>query len=225
MKTLVTPLSDNPKTLTDQCYISLRNDIIQGQLEPGFKLRIEHLRKHYEVGATPLREALSKLTADGFVHAQGQRGFCVAPVSLQDLQEITELRVMLETHAVRMSVKNGDDQWEARVVAAFHTLSRWEEDSVSDIEQWEVRNFAFHDAVMSGHPSAWLSRFHQTLYDQHRRYRNICLRQRSIPRKLHEEHQRICDAALARDADTCCAETEQHIRRTADIAQQVLANH
>lgn len=57
---------DSPRTLTSYIYGQLREDIIQGKLVPDSKLKIEHLRKEYNVGATPLREALSRLSSDGF---------------------------------------------------------------------------------------------------------------------------------------------------------------
>src|SRR5690606_40721343 len=84
-----------PKTLTDQAYMMLRADVIAGRLKPGAKLRVEQLRGQYEVGATPLREALSRLSADGFVISEGQRGFRVVPMSVADLQDITNVRILI----------------------------------------------------------------------------------------------------------------------------------
>ena len=85
-----------PRTLTDQAYQCLREDIVHGRFQPGEKLRIEHLKRLYDVGATPLREALYSLSSDGFVQVQGQRGFRVADMSLEELRDITDLRVVLE---------------------------------------------------------------------------------------------------------------------------------
>ena len=67
---------------------------------PGEKLRIEHMKDDYGVGGATLREALSLLISDALVVSQGQRGFRVAPVSLEDLADITETRVMLEGEAL-----------------------------------------------------------------------------------------------------------------------------
>ena len=118
-------LMEVPKTtLTDQAYSHLREDIVHGKFNPGDKLRIEFLKQTYEVGATPLREALYRLSADGFVQVQGQRGFRVAEMSLSELRDITDLRVVLEGMALIQSVENSDDAWESRVVAAFHHLPR-----------------------------------------------------------------------------------------------------
>jgi DNA-binding GntR family transcriptional regulator len=213
------------KTLTDQAYRRLREDIVHGKFPPGDKLGIEFLKKTYDVGATPLREALYRLSADGFVHVQGQRGFRVAEMSLEELKDITNLRVMLEGMALTQSLDNSDDEWESRVVAAFHHLTKAEKQTDPDIQEWEVRNREFHLALVSCCNSPWLMRFHEILYDQHKRYRNIARVDRSSRRNVHDEHTTICDAALAKDVKALCAANEKHIRRTAEITGQILAEN
>ncbi len=214
------------KTLTDQVYHQIRRDIIEGTIAPDSKLHIEQLKKQYDVGATPIREALSRLSSDGFVITQGQRGFQAAPVSALDLADVTELRIMLEKRALRKSIELGDDQWESRVVATFYQLTKAEQNKDTiDAEEWEMRNRDFHHALISSCSSVWLTRFYNLLYDQHKRYRNLSLAANAkadTKRDLHAEHQRIFDAALARDADTACAEAEIHIRKTAEVTLAVM---
>lgn len=212
-----------PKTLTDYVYGQLREDIIQGKLAPDSKLKIEHLRGEYNVGATPIREALSRLSSDGFVITEGQRGFRVSPTSAEDLDDVTELRITLELKALKSSILHGGDAWESRVVATYYQLSKVEElDLFAHIETWEQRNHDFHWALISACTSKWLLHFYNILYDQHKRYRNISLVANLGNRAIHAEHQRIYDAALARDVETACRETESHIRLTAQITHQVL---
>jgi len=214
------------KTLTDQAYQRLREDIVHGAFEPGEKLRIEHLKKSYEVGATPLREALYRLSADGFVNVQGQRGFRVADMTQEDLEDLTNLRVALEGMALTQSVANGDDEWESRVVAAFHHLTKAEDQADPDIQEWEVRNRDFHLALISRCASPWLMRFYETLYDQHKRYRNIArIDDRNTGRNVHAEHQAIYDAALAKNTEVLVDANERHIRGTAEITGKVLAEN
>ncbi|MES9878720.1 MAG: FCD domain-containing protein [Candidatus Sedimenticola sp. 1PA] len=212
-----------PKTMAGILYGQLREDIINGSLLPSSKLKIEPLRKQYDVGATPLREALSRLSADGFVVMEGQRGFRVAPISLSDLDDVTEMRITLELKALRNSILHGGDGWESRVVASYYQLRKLEENGPSEqIEVWEQRNHDFHAALISACTSKWLLRFYKILYDQHKRYRNISLTSNLGQRDLPGEHKRIYEAALARDAENACQETEQHIRQTAGISRQVL---
>jgi DNA-binding GntR family transcriptional regulator len=214
-----------PKTLTDQAYIKLRNDIIAGEFKPGSKLRIEQLKSVYGMGATPLREALSRLTENGFVTLEGQRGFRVSEISIADLTDITNLRIMLENQALRESIRNGDDAWEARVIAAFHQLAKVETSDTPDFLLWEERNRHYHLALISACNSPWLKRFHETLYDQHKRYRNLGQLNRSPARDVHAEHKVILDASLARDAATACQANEKHLRRTAEVVTRILSQN
>jgi DNA-binding GntR family transcriptional regulator len=215
-----------PRTLTDRAYQALRGDIIGGALEPEAKLRVEHLRKRYELGATPIREALSRLAAEGLVRGVGQRGFWVAPISVEDLEDVTDMRVLLETHAVRLSIERGDDAWEARVVAAHHQLAKVEaavrEDPDEVFPEWERRNREFHDALIAAVPSRLLHQFRWSLYDQHERYRRLSI-QSAAPRDVAAEHRAIFEATLARDAERACQLTEEHIRRTAENLRRLVS--
>ena len=112
-----------PRTLVERAYLSLRHDVVCGKLAPGERLRVEHLKDQYEVGAGTLREALSLLVSDALVTSEGQRGFRVAPISLADLEDVTNTRVMLETEALRQSIRRGDAQWEAALVASYRLLT------------------------------------------------------------------------------------------------------
>lgn len=205
-----------PKTLVELAYRSLRRDIIEGRLTPGEKLRIEHIKDNYGVGAGTMREALSLLIADTLVVSQGQRGFRVAPVSLEDFGDITETRVMLECEALRQSIALGDDAWEGELLSAFHRLSKAEEklaDSDSR-EEWEERNRIFHEVLIASCPSQWIKHFLSILYFQAERYRRLSLQQKAVPRDIHAEHEALFKAALARDADQACKLLAEHIRFT-----------
>lgn len=211
-----------PKTMSDYAYQRLRSDIIAGRRQPGAKLRVDQLRRDYEVGATPLREALSRLSADGFVIAEGQRGFRVVPVSAEELEDITNVRILIETETLRNSIAHGDDAWEARLVGVYHQLSKVEAREDATYPEWEQANDAFHSALLSACTSGLLQRLHRTLYDQHKRYRNISLLSPSVPRDVHGEHQEIYEAAMERDADRASAATEQHIRRTMEVTLETV---
>jgi GntR family carbon starvation induced transcriptional regulator len=170
-----------------------------------------------------LREALNRLAGEGFVTTEGQRGFRVAPISLKDLKDITSLRIMLECEAITISMRNGDDEWEANIVAASHRLAKVESgDQV--FPEWELRNQDFHEALIAACDSTWLLRFRRTLYEQHKRYRLISILERVESRNVREEHDAILQAVLARDESAACLATEQHILRTADITEQAFAN-
>jgi DNA-binding GntR family transcriptional regulator len=216
-------LSAQPKTLVESAYRARRRDIIEGNLAPGEKLRVEHLKDNYGVGAGTLREALSLLISDALVVSQGQRGFRVAPVSLEDFEDITQTRVMLECDALRQSIAAGDDAWEANLLAAFHRLTKAEEKRIGtdDREEWEERNRIFHEVLISACPSRWLKHFLSILYQQAERYRRLSLYLKPIPRDIHAEHDALLQAAMARDADKATALLGEHILLTFQSVQQI----
>jgi DNA-binding GntR family transcriptional regulator len=217
--------ADEPKTLVEAAYKQLRRDIIEGVHPPGEKLRVEHLKDQYEVGAGTLREALQLLVTDALVVAQGQRGFRVAPISIADFEDITRTRVLLETEALRQSIAGGDEAWEAALVAAFHRLSRAEQrlatPDTASTEEWERRNRAFHEALIAACPSRWIRHFQHILYQQSERYRRISLFRQPAPRDVHAEHQALFDATLGRDPIRATAILSEHILRTLDTVKRL----
>ena len=210
----------------------IRSDIISGTWPPGSKLRIKELCERYGAGAIPMREALSRLATSGFVIAEDQRGFRVSDVSAQELTDITETRVHVECEALRRSVTNGGLDWEERLIGAHHRLSRLPMLAIGvpgvDAE-WERAHVAFHAALISGCTSKWLRTLSELLRDQTARYRHLSV---MAPAKIskrskahsHEsardvaaEHQRIVEAALARDAERACALLAEHFRATTKL--------
>ena len=220
----LTPQADTPRTLVERAYLRLRHDIVGGQLAPGERLRVEHLKDQYEVGAGTLREALSLLLSDALVTAEGQRGFRVAPISLADLEDVTNLRVLVETEALRQSIRHGDAQWEAALVAAFHLLTQAETQANGiDPDTYERRNKAFHEALIAAHDSAWSKYLLGILYRHAERYRNINLRltaTHAAERDVHREHEEIFRAAIARQEARAALALEAHVRLTLDIVKR-----
>lgn len=215
-------------TLAETLRERLRNDIILGALPPASKLKLEALSRAYGVSINTMRETLSRLSADGLVVVEGQKGFAVLPVSVEDLREITEMRQLLECHALRLSIANADIDWEARVIGAYHKLSRAEAQVDEQPEQygadWERFNQEFHEALISNCRSRWLLLYRRTMYDHSLRYRMLSLQTKPFPRSQSaEEHRQILDAALERDADRAERVLAQHILKGAELAQVVTA--
>jgi GntR family transcriptional regulator, carbon starvation induced regulator len=211
---------DGPHTLATSIYARLRDDILRGVFRPGERLRLDALCERYEIGATPLREALNRLSAEELVNREEQRGFRVAPVSLSDLAELTKTLCWISELALRESIKNGDAAWEESVVLAAHRLSRvareGEEGYASFNPEWEERHRVFHLALIAACGSRWLIDFYAMLMDRNTRYRYLAFADGSEPRDVEAEHQAIYDAVLARDADRAVAAANLHICKTTD---------
>src|SRR4051794_14241022 len=117
------------KSLTSHAFERLREDIITCRLRPNERLRINSMAEQYAVGPTAIREALSRLVTEGLVEAVDQKGFCVSPMSREDLVDLTETRIKVEQLALAKAIATGDVEWEAAVIAAYHRLSRSVPDS------------------------------------------------------------------------------------------------
>ena len=215
-----------PKTLADQALLEIRKDIISGRLKSTEKLQPEKLEQHYNIGRSPIREALSRLSAEGLVEGEGQRGFQVARTMREELLDVADLRIRFSTLALKRSISLGDDAWEAALVGAFHSLTKIEsamrsgDDAVAD--EWEKRNRQFHSALEAACGSAWLLHFCDILYDQSERYRRSFVRYPEINPVLNEQHQAIMNEALKRNDVLACALLEDHIRTGANATLKLM---
>lgn len=202
-------------TIGEATYSRLRGDIIACRLAPGHKLRLETLREQYGVGVSTLREILNRLASESLVEAEGQKGFAVAAASAQDLREIADLRLLLESHALRLSFTLGDLEWEGRVVAAHHKLAATEKRLLAGQERhtvnWVRYDFAFHNALISACGSQVLLDLHAAIFDRFLRYHMLAASFRGGG--VVDDHKSLFDMALARDIDGALAMLARHVNR------------
>lgn len=210
--------SSIPVTISEQAFQQLRHDVLRGAHLPERKLKLDELQTRYGFSSSPLREALNRLTQEGLVRSDERRGFRVAPISREDLADITRMRLMLDLPALRCAIAEGDDQWEATIVAAFHRLERVEsklsEGPTLLNETWSRLHRDFHLAVLAACTSQRQLAWSTSLFDQAERYRYFSARHRQTSRRKSDEHKRLMNAVLKRDADTACCLLEEHILST-----------
>jgi GntR family carbon starvation induced transcriptional regulator len=208
------------RSRTERTCNRLREAIILAQFEPGQKLRIDQLGRDLEASTGAVREALSRLTAEGLVVAEPQKGFIVAPVSRSDLVDLTEVRIRVETHCLVESIRLGDLNWEGRILSLQHRLRAldraWDRPGTPDAAQWHALHEEFHDDLASACPNAWWLRLRRHLFVQAERYRRLSKPIDQGKRDTTAEHDAIADAALARDAEAAAEALRQHLQRTAD---------
>lgn len=206
------------RTLIEEAYIRLRDDIIEGRLAPGEKLRIEHLKISYGVGAGTLREAITRLSSDALVVSEGQRGFWVKPISVDDLEDLTKLRMHIESDALRQSVRISDPQWRERVRMAYEQMAAFEQPIMPALrKQWEALNLQFHEALVSGCNSAWTQHVLRLLSRQSERYRRLAIDLPNQARDVHAEHAMIFEAAMSGAEARAALALEMHLRATPDL--------
>jgi GntR family carbon starvation induced transcriptional regulator len=212
---------DRSATFIAEAYERLRADIVSARLAPGSKLRIESLRSQYALGPSPLREALNRLAAEGWVEHREQRGFHVVGADKGRYLELVKARVWAEGAALRDSIEHRDAAWEDGIVLALHHLLKAPrfvaEDGYDENPQWERLHRAFHQKLLANCTSSYLTEFCARLYDHAHRYRQLALQLNRGRRQESGEHKAIAEAAIAGQADEAVHLLTAHYRLTARI--------
>lgn len=213
--------------MSSSAYDCIRQDILKGELAPGFKLRIDFVSSRYGIGSSPIREALSRLSSDGLVERHEQRGFLVAHISIKQLREVTKTRCWLEEIAIRESIENATEEYENTLVVAMHRLSRTSRYSADDPgrinPEWEERHTTFHDALVENCGSDMLLEYCRELRSLADRYRLVAAA--SVPpRQELEEHQAIFEAVIDRNSGRAADLLREHYGITQSIIEKRLVD-
>lgn len=195
---------DENKSQTRQVFQRLRKDIIAGKLLPSAKLNIAGLAEEFGVSAGAVREGLAMLESESLVVSEPARGYRVSPVSTQDLGELVRARIEIEKLCIAEAIHHGGLEWEGRIVAAFHRLSRLSQRDTDQPtymnQEWADSHAEFHRSLISGCPNRWLRRMQETLYQQSERYRQLSVSFTALhKRDVNGEHKEMMDAALNHD--------------------------
>jgi DNA-binding GntR family transcriptional regulator len=200
-------------SIADQAYERIRADIVLARLRPGAKLRLERLADMYGASVSTLREILNRLSSEGLVLAEDQRGFQVMPVSAAGFEDVAAMRLLLETHAIPLSFAAGDLEWEGRLVAAHHKLATLERRMAAgdrdSTDLWKRYDRAFHHALIEACGSETLLDLYAGVFDQYLRYQMAAVVFRG--EIAAREHAELLRAALARDAGSACEVLRQHV--------------
>jgi DNA-binding GntR family transcriptional regulator len=215
------------KSLSQQIFIALRDDIAACRLWPGTKLQIEPLAERFSVSLSVVREALSKLSSEGLVTAEPQRGFWVADISLDDLTDLGMARMDIEAAAIRRAIQHGDAAWEARLTSAYDRL-----DSITVIDgstgmvadDWEAAHQQFHEALVEAGNSKTLLKIRNSLSERASRYRRMAGPISFRRRDVQNEHRAIYRATIKRDDALASALIAAHVRDTMETLIEAMRN-
>jgi DNA-binding GntR family transcriptional regulator len=220
--------SNAAATLSSVACERLRQEIIHALLLPGRKLHIAQLCARYDIGLSPMREALHRLARDGLVSHSDQRGFHVTPVSEAHLEELTKTRSWLDELALRQSIAHGDHAWEEHVLLSYHRLSRLHRAAPGSAEPrinapWEDAHRAFHASLLAACGSSWLLGYCGQLFDAADRYRHLSrlsnVREVVRPR---DEHKALMEAAIERKTEEAVQILLDHLGSTAKLVRDSL---
>ncbi len=208
-------------SLTERAYQTLHHDLLTCHLVPGEKINIKDIADGYGFSLGAVREALSRLTSDGFVVLDDGRGFRASPISIDDLVDLVTVRTDIEGQCLRRAIRHGGLDWESDIVSAAHRLSKTPPRDLADPlrlnEDYAAAHGALHHALVAACDSPWLLRMRDWLYAQSERYRYLTVPLSHAERDLVHEHSKIVEATLARDADTAVALLADHLTATARL--------
>ncbi|MBC2667601.1 GntR family transcriptional regulator [Novosphingobium piscinae] len=197
----------------------VRDHILRGVFKPSTPLKMEELKERFDVGYSPIREALSRLAGEGLVLAEANKGFRVRPLNRADLYDIAVARCAVEKEALRRSMIEGDDGWESEIVAAMHTYRKKAAaafDSAETLAAWELSHDRLHTALIAACGSPRLLDLQQRLQEQHMRYRRLIVIPNVRADAHEDEHERLAAVVLERRLDEAVAMIERHMMITVD---------
>lgn len=215
-------------TLNSFALAQLRSDIIACRLMPNERLRVESLRERYDMGTSPIREALMRLEAEGLVALEQNKGFRVSEVSRENLLDLMNTRIEIESIALRWAIGKGSVEWEADLLSSFHRLSRqskFDPAGPSAIsEAWSKAHAAFHTTLVSTCSSPTLLSICARLFEQAERYVALSIMSDGPLRDDVSEHKQIMRAALSRDIEKTVELNRAHIGKTLEKVSASLGN-
>ena len=198
-------------------YNELRTRLVTADFSPKDKMKSETLAKEYHCAASTIREVLFRLSFDGFLEFEEQKGFRVPELKLETMKELMQMRILLEREGARLSIENGDLEWESGGIAAHHKRAHIEKTFMNTdnlkpyVIIWNDAERQFHESLICACGSALLLTTHRNIYDRFRQHLTARLSQYGFRRKNISEHQAIVDAVVKRDAEICGENIEQHI--------------
>jgi DNA-binding GntR family transcriptional regulator len=215
-------------SLTEGTYERIRTDLIACRLPPGQRLKTKDLSVSMGVSLGVVREALSRLTAEGFVRAEPQRGFRAAPLSVEELGQLAEATILLEGMCLRRAIQMGDLEWETRVTGAHYRFANTPVHDAHDpariSQQFSDAYAEFRKTLLSACDNAWLLRMRDMLHAQSERYRQVCTVLGPRHLDYHQGYAGVVGAALKRDADRAVDLLTERLRANAASMREALEN-
>ena len=196
----------------DRLEAALRDKILAGVYPPGSRLILSRLATEHEVSFIPVREALQRLEAERLVQIERNRGARVAEISITDMRDIYETRVVLELHAIRMAMANRDD---ALLETAAEALDRMELGFAADDERAAFgAHQDFHFSLYEPARSAWTMHLIRQLWASAERYVRLAAAVRPAPALFVAEHREIYEAVRTGDVEAAVNSLTANLRTT-----------
>lgn len=211
-----------PALLPSVIYRQLHADIVAGVLPSGQPLRQEELARRFNVSRVPLREALTRLEAEGLIEQRPRRGYAVAELDASAIVEVFELRMAIEQHAGAIAARARNAEDIAAVGTLLDRMRRLDRSRADYVQQWTALNYQFHQRIISSSRRRTLTRVASNLRDSVEPYVNIEVSMTHSFDESEIEHREIYEAFKAGDADGLAELSRRHVESTSRRLLQVL---
>jgi DNA-binding GntR family transcriptional regulator len=207
------------ETLTENVRAALRRDVLSLAFSPGSHLSIRQLRERYEVGATPVREALWSLVGEGLIIAQPQQGFRVADAARERLLDLMRLRQRLEPWLLAQALQHASAQWRMHIEGSFAAFAPVDA-KIGDLRpidaHWEMLHRRFHVSLVEGSGMAGLVQTVAACYEETDRFRRLASPDLGATAGAKGDHEELFRLIMAGDATAAIALLNRHISDTTE---------
>lgn len=207
-------------SLAEQAYQLLRRDIIQCALEPGLMVAQSQLVERYQLSTTPVREALKRLEMEGYVQSIPRFGYLVAPVTVEDIENIYELRLFLEKPAVRLAAQRASAEQIEEIRKNAQFTYRYKD--TQSYQQFLEANVDFHTMIAMTSGNKRLAETIRRLLDEMNRIFHLGLDVRDSAEEMKNEHVALAGALVSRNAELAEQIMEDQIRRSQQRVLEML---
>lgn len=198
-------------TASDVIAKHLRDAIVSGMMEAGEPVRQDDVARLFNVSKIPVREALKRLEAEGLVLFQRNKGAVVISTSDAELVQIFEVRAMLESNAIRLSIPFMTEQTFATAEAICDEFA-----AESDVGRWAELNWSFHACLYRDGNRPYLLNLIRSVNDRIERYLRMQLALSDGKHTADREHRGILEACRAGDSELAASRLEKHIMKACE---------
>lgn len=195
---------------TETIVAKIRDDIVTARLEPGAPLRQDELAARFGVSHIPVREALRALEGEGLVEIRPRRGAIVAPLSADEFEEICDMRIALETAALRLAIPQMTTNELSTAEAILDRIDRTP-------SRWGSLNGEFHLALYAAARRPRMLESIRALHRNAERYLHLELRFTGSHTRSQREHRKLLRAATKGETEEACALLRTHIANDARL--------
>lgn len=197
------------KSVRQNIYEALRDRITYGELHPGERIIEADLVREFKSSRGPVREALRLLESEGLINAENYKGICVAKLSVKDIEEIYDLRCLIESYAAHLTALRASKETVARLTELHHKLIKAAKEI--DLENWLTNNTLFHACIEESCGNNNLILLIQTLKRRVYRYKYMIARIPNLLTAYVEHHEKILQEISKKNGKMAEKRMKQHI--------------